>query len=469
MKRRVEVCTAGVLSMALLAGVAFGGCKSNDITTGEDVCAAGQYNCHGDVLQECNAARTGFDDLKTCAAGKCVQGQSTCEGDVPVDAGAKDSTIADAPADGACLAPNVLCNGSCVDTRSSPDNCQTCGHSCGGGTCTAGVCAPIKAFPSKPTLNHFAIDSTGVFVTYEDKVASCPLAGCNGLNPTQIAAISPSNHNPTEWIGVSNGRVYFVGSPDQIGSHYALFDCPTAGCPNPVPVVTSFITSAYFTSIELVGDTVVWSTNQGGHLFQTSCPNGACQTPIQVTQITTDALALDRSANAPDGGAVYTVDAYGDQYNGFVLKCPLGVPNCTWTPVVSQDNRYPPGTGTDQLRVHKDILYLNCRGTLQGGGVYQCPVTGCAHAFSIQDTLNPITDLQVDDSGLYWIEKLEIQTCPLAGCSGGPKTIYTAPSTSSILQLALDSGFVYWLERGPEQLPDGGTGASVGTVLRLAK
>jgi hypothetical protein len=104
-------------------------CKSNDISV-EKPCATGQYNCHGDTLQVCNADQSGWDDLKTCPPGTCLQGASQCGGS-PGDASgpwpdsgnvdaASDSAVPDASdagadsstADGACpsswmVAPGV--------------------------------------------------------------------------------------------------------------------------------------------------------------------------------------------------------------------------------------------------------------------------------------------------------------------------------------------------------------------------
>jgi hypothetical protein len=82
--------TFGTLVLAATALVAVGACKSNAISTGAPpLCAVGQFNCHGDTLQECNAAQNGWDDIATCAPGQCVQGQSMCNGvlDAGADAG----------------------------------------------------------------------------------------------------------------------------------------------------------------------------------------------------------------------------------------------------------------------------------------------------------------------------------------------------------------------------------------------
>ncbi len=64
--------------LACLALLSLGCSKDNTVVAGTTVCAVGQYNCRGDLLQVCNASRTGWDDLETCDPGACVQGEAAC-------------------------------------------------------------------------------------------------------------------------------------------------------------------------------------------------------------------------------------------------------------------------------------------------------------------------------------------------------------------------------------------------------
>jgi hypothetical protein len=44
------------------------------------------------------------------------------------------------PGSETCVAPDVRCDGDCVDLQIDPDNCGSCGHVCASGLCDAGVC-----------------------------------------------------------------------------------------------------------------------------------------------------------------------------------------------------------------------------------------------------------------------------------------------------------------------------------------
>ena len=77
---------------------------------------------------------------------------------------------------------------TCVDVEADPANCGRCGHSCLGGTCTAGQCQPIElaSFMDQPTATvvlsatHVFWQTIEGFASGPGKVYSCPKMGCPG-------------------------------------------------------------------------------------------------------------------------------------------------------------------------------------------------------------------------------------------------------------------------------------------------
>jgi hypothetical protein len=195
-----KLVTAIVWTVGFVLAAA--GCEKggSTIETAPDpLCAAGQYNCKGDLLQVCNAARTGWDDLMTCAPSTCVQGSGQCDpvagtggsgggsagsggtglptggsggtsetgGTGGTDTGGTGGTETggaggtDAGGTGGTTGCGSLtdCNGSCVDLATDPDNCGECGidvtqHE----DCWQGI--PVAKMVQLPA--GFSIDSTEV-------------------------------------------------------------------------------------------------------------------------------------------------------------------------------------------------------------------------------------------------------------------------------------------------------------------
>lgn len=114
-------------------------CNAGQCTFAASACAAGFSNCNGMPDDGCEA-----DLSKPAHCGGC---NTTCaaDGGSPVcapssDAGTTYSCVSGCPSN----AP-TLCNGSCVDTATSAQNCMTCGHVCPGtsngqATCGGGQC-----------------------------------------------------------------------------------------------------------------------------------------------------------------------------------------------------------------------------------------------------------------------------------------------------------------------------------------
>jgi hypothetical protein len=77
----------------------------------------------------------------------------------------------------------------CADTSSDPLNCGSCGHSCLGGKCQEGRCAPVTlATLAANEPRYITLDSSSVYFTTPTGVASVAKNGSSGPTPLATTA-----------------------------------------------------------------------------------------------------------------------------------------------------------------------------------------------------------------------------------------------------------------------------------------
>ncbi len=120
-------------------------------------CATGEHRCRGDILEQCNSSRTGFDSVRACGAGlcdavekecnECAPGSAECVGSTPraCDSSGRWKTLT------ACSGSTPVCkSGVCTafclsgEHRCSGDTLEKC-NSTGTAfetvkTCSVGLC-----------------------------------------------------------------------------------------------------------------------------------------------------------------------------------------------------------------------------------------------------------------------------------------------------------------------------------------
>jgi hypothetical protein len=97
------------------------------------------------------------------------------------------------------------------------------------------------------------------------------------------------------------------------------------------------------------------------------------------------------------------------------------------------------------------LLHPATQGGIPSGSITTCPTTGtCTPATFVSKQPYP-TRIIADSSGVYWFnsdppiqngDPSQIVTCPLAGCTGGPRSIATLQNGTALMRT--DASFVYW-------------------------
>jgi hypothetical protein len=377
-----------------------------------------------------------------------VASVSSCVGDEPAaqrptvatdDGGLRDTGVTEAPDGQArkCNAPEQACPSGCVDTSSSVDNCGSCGRSCGGGTCTSGVCGVAVVRADIDALHNFAIDEQSLYFTSGNLVRSCKNNDCTG-EPKQLASMG----DPTLGIEVDSGVIYFES--ENPSGRPAILRCATAGCTTPIEVLYNGLSGidGFLTS----DSSIFYSTM--GILKSKKCAMGSC-TP-QVDQIkqpfgffTVDASRIYFTDTLTSPNALYSCQK-SEAPCATRTPITVGPINVIGPMVVAQNNLFfvaSPSSGQSLVRF--------------------CPVAGaCANPGSFSKSTGIITTLAADARGIYWVDDDDLKMCADTNCLGTAKTV--AIGVRGTTQLRLSSSYVYFA------IPGAGVGAK-GAIKRIAR
>jgi hypothetical protein len=358
----------------------------------------------------------------------------SCVGDEPTaqrptvtaDGGLRDTGTSQDP-DGQialkCPAPEQACASGCANTSSSVDNCGTCGRSCGGGTCTGGVCGVATVRADIEGLNNFAVDEQNVYFTSGNLVQSCKSDACSGV-PKPLASME----SPAYGIEIDSGFVYFQS--ENSGFSPAIFRCDTAtGC----DATLQPLASAGNTGLEgfvTFGKSVFF--NIAGNLSVRDCSNGDCQlVALQVSKPVGKFFAADANR-------IYVADK---NLMAASYSCPRTEKPCvTKTSIAS-------GTITNNVSgpmvvAQNRIFFISSPSSGQSL-VLHCPLdTACGSPGKLSPiSANMITSLVADSKGIYWADDDVLKGCADTTCAGGVKTVATGMTGTT--QLRLSSSFVY--------------------------
>lgn len=378
--------------------------------------------------------------------------------DSPADAG--EATTMDAPsgdvgqaeASVTCDA-GTACGTRCVDTQKDPANCGRCGHDCGGGACSSGVCQPTVLAMGLNGPRALAVSGGNVYWTDHSSsgdVESCPVTGCTGAPQTFATGLQLASG-----IAVSGGSIFFGcfgsspdgGSGPDVGS--GVFACATGGCAmNPSPMTSS---PGDIIGVASDGTSVFWNDSYYDKVF--SCAVGGCGgTPNVVAHN----IGTPWYAIATDSTNVY----FAGRGDGTVYACPkAGCGSNPPTTIVSGL------TGPYALAVDTDTVYVTTydpNNTGTPSPVVSCPLTGCTTPTIVAANQATPSGIAADGNGVYWANESmgtagasSVAYCPKSGCPQGPTVL--ASSMQGAFFVALDASFVYW------------TDYVAGQVLRVAK
>lgn len=374
-------------------------------------------------------------------ASACVGGyESPGGGDAGVDAAGIDATP-DAGGEAGGCGQGAICDGTCVDTRSSPDNCGACGHACGGGKCQDGACDPVLVASNVVEPRGVAAAGGSVFWIRNGSVERCPATGCTGA-PTVIwneVVLGTGQPGGTTIVTDGNQVAWLASTTAGNGE---VFQCGVAGCVNGFFPKTSSGLTDRPTQIGLAGPV----------LFVSQSTGSARQGPLSTLVLSATGLVSD----VPTGIAADATNIY---IAGFSQSA-SGVDRCT---------RAGTGTCTDRVRLFLGATYVAAGGgfvfATSDAGIKQCAATGCGgNATVVMPGDKAAAAIAADSSFAAWVNAGSASTadgtvraCALPGCNA-PRTVATGQDQP--VSVTIVDGFVYWANRG--------VGTGKGSIWRVA-
>lgn len=316
--------------------------------------------------------------------------------------------------DGALVSDDA---GPCVDTNVNPRHCGECLHDCLGGECVSGMCQPIELATDDGVPGAIAVDATHVYWTNQTTgdVKRVTLAAEHAV---ETIFQGSGSSGPVKRFALHGGKIYFPYSPDSDGSLHAVFSCPITGCgvTSPTKVVGDLEGPG---AVDVVGDTLIVTELTGGKVGQCALPCGSGLTPIA-----NEALPVDV---AKEGTTVVWIVLNGDVRVKLDGTAPFSARKNTAAASVAL--------------VGGEIVYAD-----QGSGIGAMQLDGGAFRY-ISRTHSP--SLAVDSSSVYFTDFLTtggVYRCPLSGCADASTPI--AQNQSLPNAVAFDDKSVVWINMG---------------------
>jgi sugar lactone lactonase YvrE len=327
----------------------------------------------------------------------------------------------------------------CGDTTSNPDHCGRCGHSCLGGDCVQGMCQAFKLATIHDGAFGMAQDESRLYIAgllnneivRVDKVTGAVLS-----IDTAGAILVPA------WISVQGSSMVWSNRVYNTGS---IASCPVTGCGGSDPTV--LIANADRPNGVIVdGDLMYWAETQGGTVRSAKVSNGSAVQDLVASSSGYQPFRLAMRGDhlyfseVGQGRVVRVSKTGGDAVVLGSSASPAGV-------VVTDDRVY----WADSTATAGRIISVPNTDPPDGGLTTTNVAVGQDMAFSVAaDGEN----LYWIASGTSAAATGALRMCPLAGCPGtGPVTL--ASDLAYPIDLVVDSDAIYVTIFGLDSAVDG--------------
>jgi hypothetical protein len=371
--------------------------------SGGTPCTAPNMVCEG----SCVDVMTSDEHCGTCG-NPCPDNNTSCAG-----------------GDCVCMGNLSLCGGGCIDTTGDSDNCGGCDHSCLGAACSAGVCAAETLATTLQEVFALAIDATHAY--YSQAGGGLGSVQRVQLDGSNVQALAPAQPEPRE-LAIDNGVLYWANFGfinDAAIGRYPIPNGPSN------PLVSGLAAGPW--AIAVLGDFVYFADQNDDSIWRKS-----------ISMVTAPQLIASGQAR-PWDIAVNATHVYWSNYDaGAIRRTPINGGQVPTFIASAQGN--PVGVAIDTTHVY----WAN----ETGGQIKRAPLSGGNEEVLASGQTQP-TYVAIDASHVYWTNfgAGTVQKAPLAG---GAVTVL-ASGQNEPYHVAVDVSHVYWTTLGG------------GTVMRAPK
>jgi hypothetical protein len=364
-----------------------------------------------------------------------------------------------------CSGSYSACGDECVDFKTDPNNCGSCGHNCLGGDCDSGTCQPVDVVSGQPGLEGMITDGTYLYWTGYGTPSSNPptinYVARRRVDGSDVVKVLAANEVGGTSLALASDKLYWIAGQK-------LRSCDLPGCATgPTDAIADTVHSSQGY------DLLFEPTKKGLYISSHSdynSTNGAVtllaagsSTPAVVGPNSIGASSLVRDAANVYWVATSTYSMDKANANGGLYRTRIS------DGVVTQLASGLTGDILD-LAIGGNALFFS--GSIQKPvmvqGIIRAPLPnglplGALPTFV--DAIN-VRGMVADDSYLYYAEwSLEgtgtVNRCPVAAC---PTPEVIAPDAINPTMGAEDAVSIYW--KSTTLLPGGATSV---VVRRLAK
>jgi hypothetical protein len=358
----------------------------------------------------------------------------------------------------ACPSPQIVCtsDNTCTDTTSDPSNCGACGHNCQGSMCTASLCVPSVIASPGGVIEDIVVDQSGTNVYWTiggmgGGVFAKPFAGGNATQLSYPYSVEDDprglavDQNYAYWVDFGSDA---VGSVPLIGGSTNYLLAPTTAAPVNEPLA--------ITVDPANPSTIYWVDSLSGTVNQMPYGGG---TPVKLATLRSYPWAI-----AVDSTSVYWIDYGTAAGTGSVNKATIGVANGAVTQLATDQ------TEPWDLTVDATYVYWTCRSN--PGSVQAVPIGG-GNAIPIAQNQGAPYGIVVDPPAnaqypnppqfVFWtdFDNNTVSRAPIPGTvdggAPGSGVSVIASGQNTPASMAIDHKNVYWANQGN------------GTILEVAK